>query len=178
MRSYTPLSGSTPVSGHIAWIGFLRAEASVDKYVLNASRPKRSHRRSQSLSKIRCLLGKDSGRNLPCERDLVESGLRCDRDVNVVRNRILHFDKVHTALMKHIDGNPRGRGVLNRDQHRHPERQRTLDEGPVTNILDPGIVTSFVSCRNRRISSSGDPMSRRPVMPWAKKPGRARFPSE
>jgi hypothetical protein len=29
-----------PVSVHIAWIGLLRAEASVDEYVLNASCPK------------------------------------------------------------------------------------------------------------------------------------------
>src|SRR3954469_3096552 len=40
-----------PISVHIAWIGFLRAETSVDEYVLNASRPKRRHGDSQSLQK-------------------------------------------------------------------------------------------------------------------------------
>src|SRR5712675_1263207 len=40
-----------PISIHIAWIGFLRAETSVDEYVLNTSRPKRRHGGSQSLQK-------------------------------------------------------------------------------------------------------------------------------
>src|ERR1700686_365976 len=40
-----------PVSVHITWIGLLGAEAPVDEYVLNASRPKRTHRGSQSLQK-------------------------------------------------------------------------------------------------------------------------------
>lgn len=41
--------GLDPVSVEIAWIGFLGAEASVDKYILNASSPKGVGRGSQSL---------------------------------------------------------------------------------------------------------------------------------
>src|SRR3979409_2780403 len=40
-----------PISVHVTWIGLLSAEAPVDEYVLNASRPKRTHRGSQSLQK-------------------------------------------------------------------------------------------------------------------------------
>src|SRR5580704_2072123 len=52
-----------------------------------------------TLSKVRRLLRKGSWWNVSDERDVVESSLRCDRDVNVVRNRILYFDEVHAALM-------------------------------------------------------------------------------
>src|SRR5712692_4779320 len=40
-----------PITVNIARIGLLRAKAPVDEYVLNASRPKRCHRGSQSLQK-------------------------------------------------------------------------------------------------------------------------------
>src|SRR5260370_39843763 len=40
-----------PVSIHITWIGLLAAKAPVDENVLNASRPERQHRGSQSLQK-------------------------------------------------------------------------------------------------------------------------------
>jgi hypothetical protein len=54
--------------------------------------------------------------------------LRCDRDVNIVWDGILNFDKVHAASMEHVDGRPGGRDILNRDEHRHLEGQWTLDE--------------------------------------------------
>ena len=38
-----------PISIHITWIRLLGAKAPVDENVLNASRPKRQHRGSQSL---------------------------------------------------------------------------------------------------------------------------------
>ena len=73
------------------------------------------------LTQVRRLFREYGRRNVPHKRDVVESSLICDGDINIPRNRILYFDEVHAPMVKHIDRRPCLSDVFHRDECRHLE---------------------------------------------------------